>query len=379
MRIIEIKAVHVRVPLETPYVISRGRMDAFDSVVVRLTADDGTVGYGESVPLSVVGDPAALAQLINGPVADILRGADPFDVERLVTNATEAVGPNIDALGGVDLALWDLMGKHLRQPVYRLLGGACQGLIQVDYTIGVQTPARMAEAAQAMIEAGFRGVVVKVPAESVPDDAARVGAVRRALPDSCSVRVDCNGGYTRDDAVAFLRAIRELNVEFVEQPVAADDLEGMRVCGNVGIAISADESLNTPRDALALVRAQACSVLNIKVPKVGGLLLAKRIAAIGAAAGLPIVVGGRTTLELARYASRHFAASTAGAVGRAHEGPGPASQALSDDVVAVRTTRSMVNETQGHVRVDGGPGLGAEVLWAQVQRYAVAPASAVDS
>lgn len=381
MHITDIKAVHVRVPLERPYVISRGRMDAFDSVIVRLTTDDGGIGYGESVPLSIVGDPVVLARLVNGPIADILRGADPFDVERLVTSAAEAVGPHIDALGGVDLALWDLMGKHLRQPVYRLLGGACQELIAVDYTIGSQTPARMAEVAQEMIREGFRGVVVKVPTQSVPDDVARVRTVRRAVPESCTVRVDCNGGYGRDDAVAFLKAIREFDIEFAEQPVAGDDLAGMRRCRDVGVAISADESLNTPGDALALVRAEACDVLNIKIPKVGGLLLAKRIAAIGAAAGLPIVVGGRTTLEPARYASRHFAASTAGAVGRAHEGPGPASQALSDDVVAVRTTRSMVKENRGYVRIDQGAGLNADVIWTQVQRYAVdgAPTSAVDS
>jgi muconate cycloisomerase len=172
--------------------------------------------------------------------------------------------------------------------------------------------------------------------------------------------------------VAFLKAIREMQIEFVEQPVAGSDLEGMRLCRQVGVPLSADESLNTPGDALALVREQACDILNIKIPKVGGLLLAKRIAAIGAAAGLGIVVGGRTTLELSRYASRHFAASTAGAVGRAHEGPGPASQALSDDVVTHRTTRAIVKETGGYVRVDPGVGLGADVAWEKVRQYAVA-------
>ena len=230
----------------------------------------------------------------------------------------------------------------------------------------------MAMVAREMWQAGFRGVVVKVPAESVPEDVARVRAVRRALPDGCTVRADCNGGYAREDAVSFLKGIRELGIEFVEQPVAGEDVEGMRLCRDVGVAISADESLTTPADALALARARACDVLNIKIPKVGGLLLAKRIAAIGAAAELPIVVGGRTTLELSRCASRHFAASTAGAVGRAHEGPGPASQALSDDVVTHRTTRTVVGERNGRVPTDDGVGLGATVVWEKVQRYAVA-------
>ena len=86
-------------------------------------------------------------------------------------------------------------------------------------------------------------------------------------------------------------------------------------------------------------------------------------------------MGGRTTLEISRAASRHFAASTPGAVGRKHEGPGPASQALADDVVARRTTRKMVAEHEGHVRVETGPGLGVEVLWEKVERYAVRAAA----
>lgn len=346
-------------------------MEAFDSVIVRMVTDDGCIGYGESVPLSVVGDPVVMARLINGPIAGIVKGADPFDVERLVKQAAAVAGPDCDALAGMDLALWDLIGKQVRQPVFRLLGGMCQELIPVDYTIGAAAPERMAEIAEAMRTAGFHGVVVKVTAESVATDIARVRAVRRILPANCTVRVDCNGGYGREDAVAFLKAVREMQIEFVEQPVAGGDLEGMHLCRQLGVPLSADESLNTPGDALALVREQACDVLNIKIPKVGGLLLAKRIAAIGAAAGLGIVVGGRTTLELSRYASRHFAASTAAAVGRAHEGPGPASQSLCDDIVMPRTTRAIVKETGGYVRVDQGAGLGANVLWGKVQQYAV--------
>jgi L-alanine-DL-glutamate epimerase-like enolase superfamily enzyme len=372
LRITEIRAVHVRVPLEKPYVISRGRMSAFDSVIVRLATDDGCLGYGESVPLSVVGDPAALARLINGPVAAVLRGVDPFDIERTIAQAGNIVGADIDALAGVDLALWDLMGKSLNQPVYRLLGGLSQELIPVDFTIGAEAPERMADIARTVCDEGFHGVVVKVTAQSVAEDVARVRAVRDALPSTHTVRADCNGGYAREDAAAFLKAVSTIGLEFVEQPVAGDDFEGMRRCREFGVPISADESLNTPQDALALAHARACDVLNIKIPKVGGLLLAKRIAAIGAAAGLPIVVGGRTTLEPSRSASRHFAASTWGAIGRAHEGPGPASQALSDDIAQHRTTRAVVRETNGHVRVERGAGLGIEIVWEKVMRYAVA-------
>jgi L-alanine-DL-glutamate epimerase-like enolase superfamily enzyme len=128
------------------------------------------------------------------------------------------------------------------------------------------------------------------------------------------------------------RRLGGLDVEFVEQPVAAADIEGMARCRAAGIPIAADESLNTPADALALVKSGACDVLNVKVTKCGGLAQARRIAAIAAAAGLPLIVGGGLSFGISRFASQHLAASCAAARDRRHEGPGPASQALVDDI-----------------------------------------------
>jgi muconate cycloisomerase len=183
--------------------------------------------------------------------------------------------------------------------------------------------------------------------------------------------VDCNGCYSRDEAVGFLKDISEMDIEFVEQPVAAEDVDGLKACREVGIPIAVDESLKTLQNALLLISNRACDLMNIKVANVGGLVLAKRMAAIASAAGLHVVVGGRTSLELLRCASRHFAASTPGTLGRKHEGPGPASQALSDDVVAERTTPQAAAQAGGHVRVERSPGLGVDVVWEKVERYAV--------
>ena len=293
MRIKHIEGVHVRVPLGAPYRNARGQMDAFDSVIVRIETDDGLVGYGESVPFNFsatdprahLGDARVQARLINGPIASALAGTDPLDIEALVTRAAELAGPNVDAIAGVDLALWDLMGKSLGQPAYRLLGGVCQDAIPVDFTIGARSPADTAAFALEVHRDGFQGVVVKVPCRSTAEDVERVRAVRSALPAHCTVRVDCNTGHTREGAIDFIRRIAEFDIEFVEQPVAAADLDGLRLCRSVGVPISADESLNTLRDAIDLVKRDACDVMNIKVPKVGGLLFSKRVAAVAAARG----------------------------------------------------------------------------------------------
>ena len=123
MLIKEIEAVHVRVPLDAPYVYARGTMTAFETVIVRLLTDNGIVGYGESAPLfrSPTGDAHSVARVINGPVAQNLMGCDPFDVEVIVDRVLDISQENLDVVAGVDLALWDTMGKSLDQPVYRLL------------------------------------------------------------------------------------------------------------------------------------------------------------------------------------------------------------------------------------------------------------------
>jgi muconate cycloisomerase len=372
MRIKTIDAVHVSVPLDSPYAFHRGAMTAFESVIVRMVTDDGTVGYGESAPLfKSACTPTAITRTIIERISPALVGRSPFDVETAVEQTLELAEGNVDVVAGVDLALWDLMGKSLGQPAYRFLGGLCQDPIPVDYTLSAGTPDEMMEAALRVQEEGYRGVVVKATGESLEEDVKRVGSVRRALLPESTVRVDCNGCYAPDEAIRFLKAIADIDIELVEQPVAAGDVDGLRACREVGIPIAVDESLKTQQDALMLISRGACDIMNIKVANVGGLLFAKRMAAIASAAGLRVVVGGRTSLELLRCASRHFAASTPGTVGRKHEGPGPASQALSDDVVARRTTIQTAAQAGGHVSVERSPGLGVEVVWEKVERYAV--------
>jgi muconate cycloisomerase len=373
MEITKVQAINVRIPLDKPYVFARGTMTHFDNVVVRIDTDEGVVGVGESAPLfrSPTGDASEVTRWIQEKVAPTLIGEDPFDTERLVARALDAADGNVDCVAGVDVALWDILGKRLGQPIYRLMGGMCYSPIAVDYTISSGDPSAMADKARKVHRQGFQGVVVKVTGESVEEGVNQVREVRSVMPDHCTVRVDCNGGFDREGALAFLTGIADRNVELVEQPVAADDLEGLRMCRQVGIPISVDESLISLSDAIAIVRAEACDLFNIKVPRVGGFLLARRMAAIADAAGLPVIIGGRTALEISRAASRHLAACTCGARGRAHEGPGPASQGLSDDVVARRTTREETGQAGGYVQVEQGPGLGIEVLWDKVEHYAV--------
>jgi len=374
MHIKDIQGFHVRIPLDSPYIFARGSLVTFENVVVRITTDNGLIGYGESAPLPLgKGDDAAsISSTVNGILSKSFKGYSIYDIEYIISRAMEMTGGNADAVAGFDLALWDLLGKYLKQPVYRLIGGLCQDTIAVDYTISASNPREMAKKAKKMYDEGFNGFIVKITGKSIQEDIERVRSVRREVTsEPCRVSVDCNACYNRDKALQFLNGIKDFKIEYVEQPVAAEDLEGMRICRAVGIPIVADESLVTSKDALTLIKEQACDIMNIKVSKAGGLLMSKRIASISYAAGIPIICGGRTTLDISRYASRHFAASTYGCINLSHVGPGPASQALSDDVVEDRTTREKVKIGGGTVKVEQDPGLGFKVNWDKVERYSV--------
>ena len=376
MKIQSLGVVKVRVPLARPYVISRGAVHAFENILVRLHAEDGLVGLGECTVLSVVGDVDSAARRLREQVAPRLVGLDSFDVEAIVQSLEPASWPDLGPVAAIDFALWDLNGKALGRPAYQLLGGLVNPRVPVDYTLGEEPPETMARRALEMVEqGGFRAFCVKVGGQSsLDEDVARVRAVRQALGPQARIRADANGGFDADGAIALLRAVEPYGLEFIEQPVPRGDFEGLRrVAAAVQTLISVDESLQQLSDAYALAQTGAVKVFNIKVPKCGGLLLSRKIAAVAEAAGIACICGGALALEVIRQASRHFVAGTyLGRHDYAHEGPGPASQALVGNLTRRVIGYEDVRRWQGQVEIDAEPGLGVEEDIESVRRFSVA-------
>lgn len=369
MKLIGAGILCVRVPLKRPYVISRGALSAFDNVVLRLCAEDGTEGWGEAVPVSLSEDPADFAALLRDVVLPRIAGLDlgPLLVDPLagigavVDDLLGLVGPHAAVVTAVDQALWDLCGRLLAQPVGALIGAEPGRETLIDYTMGAMAAEVTEQAARAVFDQGYRGVVVKITCKDMAEDLARVRAVAAILPEGRSLRVDANAGYDRDSARRFLDGLRGLPIDYVEQPVAAADLEGMRLCRESGQRIAADESLKLPGDAQALVEARACDVLNVKVTKAGGIVQTLRVARIAEAAGLPLVIGGGLTYGISRFASRILAAATPATRGICHQGPGPASQGLVGDITRPAPRPRDMAECGGRVVAPLGAGLGFEI------------------
>jgi len=377
MKISRIETRIVEIPVKTPYVFSHGVMKAFSNVLVWIHADDGLVGIGEAsfTPGGGVTEetPEATKPMIDSYLAPVLIGEDPFDVERLHRKMDAVVPRNLIAKSGIDLALWDLMGKAVGQPAWKLLGGTFNPKILCTYTLSIDTPEKMAEQASSRKNQGYKTLVVKI-GHDPETDLQRLRLVREAVGDEVNLRLDANEAYWPEQAIGIIRRMEKYHPEFIEEPVKRWDLDGMaRVARSVGVPISSDESNTSLESALKIIRQGAASILNIKICKNGGLYRSKKIAALAEAAGIPCIVGGANTYEVGRQACRHFAVSTAQAqMGMGSEGCAPASQSKVDDVTQRVLTYGDVTKGNGFVEALPGSGLGAELDAEKVRKYTVA-------
>ena len=376
MRIHEVEVIKVEVPLARPYVISRGPTHSFRQVLVLIRGEDGTTGVGECALFSVVGNWDAVYEALLG-FAGVIRGLDSWDIEGILDRMQAGEQPDLAPVAAIDMALWDLNGKSLEIPVYKLLGSAVNKALPVDYTLGQEAPLEMARrAVQIADQAGFTGFCVKVAGKhsSIELDQARVREVRAALGNDYSIRADANAGYSAAEAVEFLRGVQDCNLEFIEQPVAAGDLEALkRVRAATDTRISIDEGLQRLADAHRHAASGAVDIFNIKIPKCGGFHLSRKIAAVAESAGIPCICGGALSLEVVRQASRHFAVGVRlGEHKLCQEGPGPASQALAGNVTRRVVSYEDVRGWSGSVRLTDEPGLGVEPDFEQIARFRVA-------
>ena len=194
----------------------------------------------------------------------------------------KALVHNTSAKAAVDMALWDLLGQKYNAPVYRMLGGARKNIV-TDITISVNAPEEMARDARTAVRRGYPEL-----------DVARLAAVREAVGKDICIRIDANQAWNAKQAVRILNQMQDkgLDIEFVEQPVPAADLEGMQyVTRHADVPVLADESVFSPADALKIMQTGAADLVNIKLMKCGGITNALRIAAAAEVYGVECMIG----------------------------------------------------------------------------------------
>lgn len=312
MKITEIRIAELQVPLKKPFKTALRTVGHIDDVVIEIHTDEGLIGYGEAAPTAVItGDSkGGIIAAIRDHIAPNLIGFSLDASEAAFGLMDSAILRNTSAKAAVDMALYDLIGQSLGIPVYRMLGGY-RDTLETDLTISLNQPDEMAEDAVEAVERGFTTLKVKLGKD--PElDLKRLAAITNSVGQNVRFRLDANQGWKPKDAVKILKKIQDqgFSIEFVEQPVPANDFEGLKfVTDNTELAIMADESVFSPIDALKLLQMCAVDLLNIKLMKCGGIHQALKICTLAEIYGVECMVGCMLESKLSVNAAAHLAAA----------------------------------------------------------------------
>lgn len=302
----------VRLPLREPFVISYGVFPDVPTVLVRVRTVDGLEGWGEATPDALVtGETySATVETVRRDLAPVLPGRDARDREAILQALDERVAEAPAAKAAFDSALHDLLGRAVGLPVWALLGGRSKPGLTISRVVSMAEPEEMAAAAVRHVEAGFETVKLKVGDSRNPQlDVDRIAAVRAALGPRIGIKVDVNQGWrTAGVAIAAIRASLASRPDYVEQPVAQWDLDGLaEVRRQTGAVIMVDEGCHGPRDMLRIAQLRAADLVNIKLMKTGGLVRAMQLNAIAETAGIGAQVGTMVESSVASAAGLHLA------------------------------------------------------------------------
>ncbi|WP_218036694.1 muconate/chloromuconate family cycloisomerase [Sphingobium sp. EM0848] len=289
------------VPTIRPHVLSVATMQSQAMVIVRLICSDGIEGIGEGTTIGGLSygaeSPESIKLTIDSYAAPILKGSDATRPAMIMAALRKQISANHFVKNAIETALLDAQGKRLGVPVSELLGGRLRDRLPVLWTLASGDTGRDIEEAEAMLASRRHNAFkLKIGKRRLEDDVAHVAAIKRALGDRASVRVDVNQAWGEATAKRGLALLADAGVDLVEQPIKASHLAGMARLTAMGkLAIMADEALYGPDTAFAYASASAADVFAVKIAQAGGLGPAKALAGIAEAAGVALY--GGTMLE----------------------------------------------------------------------------------
>lgn len=360
-------------PIKSDYKTATGGHDALRTLVVRIHTDEGIVGAGEAHQ-SVAGYSAETLGTMDAVVSEIygplLVGREIAAVEQLAADLGFARRGNLYARCAVEMALFDALGRARKLPIVAILGGPVRTRLELSGSIGIDEPEVMAGKAASMVAAGYRTVKLKVGTPDIAKDLARVREVRKAVGEGVAIRLDANSGYLPADALTFIRGLKSLAIEYVEQPVAAEHLDAMIRLARFGIVpILADESVHTPEDAYRLISAGAIDAIKIKISKVGGYSAARKIIAIAEASGIKLVIGQGICSSLEAAAEAHLAC--------AYPHVCPVAEMVGPTKLKGDLVESTLDLGGGYLELPEGVGLGVDLSLPALKRYTLTERSPV--
>jgi D-galactarolactone cycloisomerase len=344
-----------------------GRNVKRDLVLVKITCEDGTSGYGEAH--HALG-PTAIAEIVRFSIAPLLTGADPFNTEgiwdlvyRHQIQTHGAGTAAVIALSGVDIALWDLRGKLLNQPVYRLLGGTRRRIRAYagGLSLGYQPLDALEKEVRQIVEKGYSAIKLRV-GQGVKEDARRVSHIRRTFGGDLDIALDAQTRYRATDIPEIVRYCEENRVYWLEEPFTPDDICAFQtIRRHTSIPIAAGENHFTKHAFRDLLESRAIGILQADCTKAGGITEVQKIAAMAAAWHLPLAPHTSQSV-ISTAANLHLlCAIPNGLLYEADLAPvNPFRDDLSDPALVVK---------DGYIEPNDRPGLGLNISEEVLARY----------
>ncbi|MEM7753055.1 MAG: enolase C-terminal domain-like protein [Pseudomonadota bacterium] len=361
---------HLALPVTSTRDHGIGRVSgACEIIVLALTLEDGTVGWGEASPWSVfTGSPEASRAALERYIRPHVIGQRLCDRASILAAAERAVAHCTEAKAALETALLDLTGRVLGVPVYTLLGGAAhvaKGAVALPLSVSLATPDWGADRALLdRLRADGVGIVkLKTGFKDHAFDVMRLEALAADFPEF-RVRVDFNQGLEVDEAMARVRDVAHFAPDFIEQPVRASHYDLMaRLRAEINVPLLADESVFGPEDMIRAAREGICDGVSVKIMKAGGLTRAQEVARLAARHGLLAYGGDMFEAGLAHLAGAHMIAATPEiTLGCEFY---QAKYYLAEDIL-----EEPIEYAEGNILVPDTPGLGRAPDRAKLARYA---------
>lgn len=381
MKITDVDVFVLKTPLQVPFAFSQGWVKQRSATLVRVTSNDGTVGWGEAFTQGLE-PPEIAAAAVEHALKPLLMNEDPLRPAVLWhkmytwTRDYGRKGSIVSAISAVDTALWDLTGRYYQQPIYRLLGGPFRTRVQPYATgfyriQGKGEAARLAEEAIQHKAAGFTAMKVKL-GFGIEDDISVMHAIVEALADpSIELMVDTNHAYGRSEALILGTELEQFRLRWYEEPVVPEDVDGyVELRKKLNLPIAGGENEHSPFGFYQLIKAGAVDVAQPDVGSCGGVTAARDIVAIAHAGGVavnPHVWGS----AVAQAASLQVIAS----LPVSHASLFAKEPLLEYDCSSHPFRHDLITSPwkveDGMISIPDGPGLGIEVRMDTVERYRV--------
>ena len=358
------EAFRVRIPLVKPYHLSKvyGTLTHSDVILLKIETSEGTTGWGEADPggMKFTGDtPESVMASIHAGALDSLKGVE---LESWISS-----GKNQDRKGSLsaacDVAIHDALAREKGIPVWKLLGEKVRDEIDLLWPTSSGTADDDLAVIETYAAKGFNTYMLKMGDRPIADEITRVRDVLAGLPGRVRIMLDANQGWTQDEADLFFTASNDLPLILVEQPLAADDLEGLRkLRENYKLPVSVDESLQTPDSAKSVLAKDAADIFSIKISKNGGLQSSLKIGNMVADKGKKVLMNSMIELGVTQCASLHLGCVFKNLVNCGHAYM--STLRTSDDVTDFSSWIK-----KGTARLRDAPGLGINVDSAKIKKY----------